>query len=31
MTRLPERDQLGKTDRRIKWRPSNTLIAIVSI
>jgi phospholipid/cholesterol/gamma-HCH transport system substrate-binding protein len=31
MTRLPERDQLGKTDRRIKWRPSNALIAIVFI
>src|SRR3954451_1808199 len=31
MTRLPERDQLAKKDRRIKWRPSNALIAIVFI
>jgi phospholipid/cholesterol/gamma-HCH transport system substrate-binding protein len=31
MTRLPERDQLVKKDRRIKWRPSNALIAVVFI
>ncbi len=31
MSRLPERDQRAKTNRRIKWRPSNSLIAIVFI
>ncbi|MBA3865222.1 MAG: MCE family protein [Solirubrobacterales bacterium] len=31
MSRLPERDQLGKKDRRINWRPSNALIAIIFI
>jgi phospholipid/cholesterol/gamma-HCH transport system substrate-binding protein len=31
MTRLPERDLRGNTDRRFKWRPSNTLIAIIFI
>jgi phospholipid/cholesterol/gamma-HCH transport system substrate-binding protein len=31
MTRLPERDQQGGSNRRFKWRPSNSLIAIVFI
>jgi phospholipid/cholesterol/gamma-HCH transport system substrate-binding protein len=31
MTRLPERDLRGKSNRRFKWRPSNTLIAIIFI
>lgn len=31
MTRLPERDQRVTANRRIKWRPSNTLIAIIFI
>lgn len=31
MSRLPERDQKRKTNRRIKWRPSNTLIAVIFI
>jgi phospholipid/cholesterol/gamma-HCH transport system substrate-binding protein len=31
MTRLPERDRLGKKAGRITWRPSNTLIAIIFI
>ena len=31
MSRLPERDQRGNTGSRIKWRPSNMLIAIIFI
>jgi virulence factor Mce-like protein len=31
MSRLPERDQRGNTGSRFKWRPSNTLIAIIFI
>src|SRR5882757_9579770 len=31
MTRLPERDQRVTTNRRIQWRPSNTLIAVIFI
>jgi phospholipid/cholesterol/gamma-HCH transport system substrate-binding protein len=31
MSRLPERDQRGNTGSRIKWRPSNALIAVIFI
>jgi len=32
MSRLPERDtRQGATDGRFKWRPSNSLIAIIFI
>jgi ABC-type transporter Mla subunit MlaD len=31
MSRLPERDQRANTGSRIKWRPSNALIAIIFI
>jgi phospholipid/cholesterol/gamma-HCH transport system substrate-binding protein len=32
MSRLPERDtRVGATDRRIKWRPSNAMIAVFFI
>jgi virulence factor Mce-like protein len=31
MSRLPERDLRGNTGRRFKWRPSNTLIAVIFI
>jgi phospholipid/cholesterol/gamma-HCH transport system substrate-binding protein len=31
MTRLPERDLRGNTGSRFKWRPSNTLIAVIFI
>lgn len=31
MSRLPERDLRGNTGSRIKWRPSNALIAVIFI